>query len=226
MPKAQTFVPSEILFPPLPKSSYRLIAASVSASSPKERPDDDGEDEVEAEDEDDRGASSPVESPSSPEMTSEAPHPSSSSSASVPALTPNRSSSSPIHPSEMDIDSDLPSSEDASKRKQLEDLHHFDTSVVITGDENAEPVGEDGETRVFSGTLLHPVQFWDEVSSNSAGDGHALQPGIELQGHATGDNEEDDEEDVPLMAISQANKLKQKSVPVKVILIFVSQSGC
>ncbi|KAJ7281647.1 hypothetical protein C8J57DRAFT_1298286 [Mycena rebaudengoi] len=204
MPKAQTFVPSEILFPPLPKSSYRLIAASVSASSPKERPDDDGEDEVEAEDEDDRGASSPVESPSSPEMTSEAPHPSSSSSASVPALTPNRSSSSPIHPSEMDIDSDLPSSEDAT-------CITFDTSVVITGDENAEPVGEDGETRVFSGTLLHPVQFWDEGSSNSVGDGHALQPGIELQGHATGDNEEDDEEDVPLMAISQANKLKQKS---------------
>ncbi|KAJ7449620.1 hypothetical protein FB451DRAFT_1147048 [Mycena latifolia] len=212
------FVPSEIIFPPLPNSSYRLVAANVSsaAAAPAKRADDEDDHDVESEEElGDAEPSSPVASTSTPEMASRPTGPSSSSSASIPALTPNCSSSSPIPTSEMDVQSEQQASHEVSKRKKLEDLT-FNASVTITGVDDDHADAPDGEERAFGGTLLRPVQFWDE-SSPSAGDEKALQPGIELQEYANQDESDDDEEDVPLMLISQTNKLmKQKIGTAKV----------
>ncbi|KAJ7115868.1 hypothetical protein C8R44DRAFT_841790 [Mycena epipterygia] len=216
IPAPPAFVPSGIIFPPLPNSSYRLITAVVSSSAtPAGNPaNDEGEYDVESEEEPGEvEPSSPAASSSTPEMASGLTRPSSTSPASIPALTPNCSSSSPIPTSEMEVKSAELQPDDVSKRKRLEDLTHFNASVTVTGVDDVAPTGEE---RVFGGSLLHPVQFWDE-SSPSTGDGDALQPGIELQEYATQDESEDDEEDVPLMLISQTNKLiKQETATVKV----------
>ncbi|KAJ6591669.1 hypothetical protein DFH09DRAFT_1306385 [Mycena vulgaris] len=199
-------VPSEIIFPPLPKSSYRLIAADAS-SSPGKRSDD--KDDYDVESEEELGGaqpSSPVASTSTPEMDSRPTRSSPTSSGSVPALTPNGSSSSPIPTSEMEMQPEQQHSPDVSRGKRLEDLTRFNASVTVTGADDADPAREeDGEERVFGGSLLCPVEFWDE--SSPAGDGETLQPGIELQAYATQDESDDDDEDVPLMLISQTNKL-------------------
>ncbi|KAJ6621384.1 hypothetical protein B0H10DRAFT_2018305 [Mycena sp. CBHHK59/15] len=194
MPPPPASVPSEIIFPPLPNSSYRLIAASVSAPTGNRADDDEFE---EAEGQDDGERSSPIASASTPEMSSRDTRPSSTSSASIPALTPNRSSSSPIPTSEMDVDPDQQAAQNVPRRKRLEDLCHFNVSVTVTG--------VDGEESVSADSLLRPVQFWDE---SSGGDGDALQPGIELHEYTTQDEPHDDEED--------SRKSQQKAAEVKI----------
>ncbi|KAJ7077845.1 hypothetical protein B0H15DRAFT_861154 [Mycena belliarum] len=193
---APAFVPSEIIFPPLPKSSYRIIAANPS-SSPAARAGDEDNHGVESEDEFcNAEPSPPPASTCTPGMASRLTHPSSSSSASVPALTPNHSSSSPIPSSELE-------------------MSHYNSAVPVAGTDDADSASIiDGEERACGGSL-RPVQFWDE-SSPSGPRGKALQPGIELQEYVNQDDEDDEEEDVPLMIISQTNKLmKQKIAKVK-----------
>ncbi|KAJ7504481.1 hypothetical protein B0H11DRAFT_519826 [Mycena galericulata] len=208
------FVPSGIIFPPLPTDTpSRLIATNISSPAPS-APARDGYD-VESEEET-GGArpSSPVASTSTPEVVSRSTCLSSPSSASVPALTPNNSSSSPIPSSDLDTQS---SREKVNKGKMREDLAHFNVTVTVTGVDDTNPAGGvDGDERVFGGTLLRPVQFWDESSPSAGDSSDALQPGIELQQYATQDESGDDEDDVPLMLLSQANKLeKQRTATVK-----------
>ncbi|KAJ7733240.1 hypothetical protein DFH07DRAFT_894312 [Mycena maculata] len=206
MPAPPAFVPSEIIFPPLPNTSYRLISENVSSPSPSDY-------NVESEREmDDVGPSFPVAT-SFPKIASRSTRPSSPSSPSVPDLTPNNSSSSPIPTSEMDTQSDQQVSGNVEKGKMREDLTRSNASVTIIGVDEPDPAaGLNGEERVFGGSL-RPVQFWE--SSTSAGDGEGLQPGIELQKYATQD-ESDDDEDVPLMLLCQADKLeRQRDAAVK-----------
>lgn len=92
-----------------------------------------------------------------------------------------------------------------------------DTSLAIQDEEDTVEV-QDTEDKGFAGSL-RPVQFWDD-----AGDSAGLQPGIELQGsanHEDSDDSDDDEEDVPLMLISQANRMereKAKTIKIKVAM--------
>ncbi|KAJ7672668.1 hypothetical protein B0H17DRAFT_1170882 [Mycena rosella] len=204
-----SFGPSEIIFPPLPTSSYRLVAADVSSPSPGKRVEDD---DYGVESEEELEPSFPVASASTPEMAASPTRPSSSSSASIPGLTPNHSSSSPIPISEIEVEPEQQDSHEASKRKRLEDLTHFNVSVTITGVDDAGPAGEpDGEERVFGGSLLRPVEFWDE-SSPSGGDGEALQPGIQLQSSAMlAESDGDDEEDArPLVKMPTSPTLHRR----------------
>jgi hypothetical protein len=124
----------------------------------------------------------------------------------------------------MDHESDQPDFRNDSEEKGLEGST-FNASVTITGvDEatHADDAGEqDGEDRVFEGSLLRPVQFWDE-SSPSAGETEVLQPGIELQESAAQDESDNDEDDVPLMLISQTNRLMMKEKPkVQVVTLLL-----
>ncbi|KAJ7155503.1 hypothetical protein C8R43DRAFT_1126152 [Mycena crocata] len=225
IPAPPAFVPSEIIFPPLPNTSYRLIPANVSsAASPEKRGqagDDEGEDDLESEEEFGYAEpSSPVAPRSTPGMASSPALPASTSPPSIPALTPNNSSSSPIPSSDMDAESRQQESAAVPRQEKPESLIHLDASVAVTGVDDEDQADEpDGDERVFGGSL-RPVQFWGG-SSSSTGDGETLQPGIELQEYTGQDESDDDEEDVPLMLLSQTLKIeKQRTVTVKVSVMF------
>ncbi|KAF7370690.1 hypothetical protein MSAN_00702000 [Mycena sanguinolenta] len=196
------FGPSDIIFPPLPNSSYRLVASNVSSSMPtsaSQQVDPDGRD-AESEDELELGYSEPPSTeevqPSSPTVPVSTPdrppqstptRPSSPSpTSSLPALTPNCSSSSPIPTSEMEQGSDEPESQDVSKQDEMPHFNDsFTNSVKVAGVDDIveeQPREESG----FGQSLLRPVQFWDEPGQG-AGDAEALQPGIELQESAIPD---------------------------------------
>ncbi|KAJ7180574.1 hypothetical protein C8R46DRAFT_1069854 [Mycena filopes] len=233
------FAPSEVIFPPLPNPSYRLIASDVSSVTIESSVDEDNNGGVESEDEPDvpptspmppsspMAPSSPVAPPiSTPERDTELHHPSSASSASVPALTPNCSSSSPIPSSDMDADQEeqpMQVSEQQTPEVPLSGISVIiadldDTAVVAVQNEEGTLV-QDAEDKDFAGSL-RPVQFWND-SSPSAVDSEGLQPGIELQGSGNhedfDDDSDDDEEDVPLMLIAQANRMeRQKAATVKI----------
>ncbi|KAJ7043519.1 hypothetical protein C8F04DRAFT_991723 [Mycena alexandri] len=248
------FIPSEVIYPPLPNPSYRLVASNVSSAAavkpPSRRADEDYD--VESEDELEVAPSSPVVAPYSPVLAPSSPVAPistpekaprtdlpSSSPASVPALTPNRSSSSPILSSDMAVPSsemDPPANQQephihVSEQQTPEDVPQSAASVAIAGLDDTSPAiqdeddtsteVQDAEHKGFAGSL-RPVQFWDDASA-SAGDSEVLQPGIELQGSANHEDSDDDsddaEEDVPLMLISQANRMereKAKTIKMKV----------
>ncbi|KAJ7760470.1 hypothetical protein B0H16DRAFT_574000 [Mycena metata] len=234
------FLSSEATHPPLPNPSYRLIASDVSSAAVKSpsRPVNKDYD-IESEDEPEVAPSSPVLPPSSPVAPTSTPERipqsdlPSSSPASVPALTPNRSSSSPILSNDNAVpssDMDPPAGQQephirVSEQQTPEDVPQSAASVVVVGlddrslaiqDEEDTVEVQDTEDKGFAGSL-RPVQFWDD-----AGDSEGLQPGIELQGsanHEDSDDSDDDEEDVPLMLISQANRMereKAKTIKIKV----------
>ncbi|KAJ6493658.1 hypothetical protein C8R47DRAFT_416233 [Mycena vitilis] len=239
VPAPPSLVPSEVIFPPLPNSSYRLIASNVSSASasvPTRQVDDDYD--VESEEEFGDPASSPPLAPSSsvalsspiapcspmppsspvpptstPETTDQPTRPSSASSASIPALTPNCSSSSPIPTNEMEQESDPP---DHNISEAKDDLPRFNASVTITGVDGSTHAGErEGEEKGLGRSPLRPAHFWKD-SSPPAGEGEALQPGIELQESAPQSESDGEEDDVPLMLISQTNKLMKRQAAVKV----------
>ncbi|KAJ7252708.1 hypothetical protein B0H12DRAFT_608168 [Mycena haematopus] len=226
------FAPSEIIFPPLPNTSYRLVASNISsvATPAAHRVD---ECDVESEEEcdyleppstQDVQPSSPMAPVSTSGRTPQSTpaRPSSTSPTSVPALTPNCSSSSPILTGEMDQESDAPEARNVSKDQ--DELPHLNASITIAGvdDTTFEVEEQQKEESVFGPSLLRPVQFWDEPSQ-AADDTEALQPGIELQESAIQDeSDDDDDDDVPLMLISQTNKLMKKdekatTVKIKVV---------
>ncbi|KAJ6518704.1 hypothetical protein C8R45DRAFT_2943 [Mycena sanguinolenta] len=225
------FVPSDIIFPPLPNSSYRLIASDVSsmAASASQQVDDE---DVESEEELELGYPEPpsteevqptspvvpVSTPDRPPQSTPTRPSSPSPSSSLPALTPNCSSSSPIPASEMDQGSDEPGSQDVSK--EHDEMPHFNDSVTVAGVDNPVEEEQPREENDFGRSLLRPVQFWDEPGPGT-GDAEALQPGIELQESANPDGSDNDDDDVPLMLMSQTNKLMKKAEKTAAVKIKV-----
>jgi hypothetical protein len=215
------FVPSEIIFPPLRNASYRMVASNVATASAASAVDQVADDyDVESGDEhgypeppstEDVQPSSPV-APTSDALQSSPPRPSSASPLATPALTPNGSSSSPIPTSE--LDQELDELEPQHVSKEQDELPHFDDSVSIVVDDTNSTAKTEGEATRRS--LLRPVHFWD-------GPTETLQPGIELQESAVQDESDDneDDDDVPLMLMSQTNKLMKKAEKAEAVKIKV-----
>ncbi|KAF8202541.1 hypothetical protein BJ912DRAFT_945100 [Pholiota molesta] len=161
--QSQSFA-SEVIFPPLPPTAaFNRVVNHYSASLP-----------VQVTTTSDTQTSETCPSPSSLLRSSpipSLPSVSSSTTSSVPELTPNRSSSSPPSsmPATSDADIDMHSSSRPSSAASL--LSEISATVLVA-------------EIIFNTTLLGPVRFWGQSPKESV-----LQPGIELLAFDSDDDE-------------------------------------
>ena len=144
-------LPAEVIFPPLPAAAAfnRVVNSNDSSSA---------------------CGTATSKTCATPPSFSQFPS-SSSSSSSIPDLTPNRNSSSPS--------SSLPATSDMEVHSRPSSAKDDDCLLNVSGTSSKDEPAADvpsGEDTIFNTALLGPVRFW----GNSPKVSTALQPGIEL----------------------------------------------
>ncbi|KAF8074988.1 hypothetical protein FPV67DRAFT_609448 [Lyophyllum atratum] len=187
-------LPADIIFPPLPAGvGYSRVTSTATTSSPSRtasnllsQPEQQSDNQS-------------VESTPSSTQSDAGSASASTSSLSVPRLTPNRSSSSPP----------LASSELGAISSVVDDVC-LDDYIMIGGDDDEEetPVLEEDDTgTAFRNSPLSPVKYWGDspkAPEKSQGSGITLRAGIRLEFGGTLSSSEEDNQS--LLMPSKAGK--------------------